>query len=254
MYLNSLCLRFILLFGLLILMTSGVLRGQEERSLETNATCPVDPGEPIDPSISVQHDGRTVYLCCKRCLREFTKNPEQYVTALPQFSATREEGHDSKVHDHSTDHGRTATEKIGPISFLGRFHPLIVHFPIALILMAGVLELFGVMKRNPVWKNVARINLFFGASSAIVAALLGWAAATDSNYPSLTETLFWHRWLGTSLAVLAILVYVVGWVAKRKASTQLERGYQTLLLLLCLLVIFTGHLGGVLVFGPDQFN
>src|SRR5882724_5962081 len=39
---------------------------------------------------------------------------------------------------------RTHWEWVAP--FLGRFHPVIVHFPIALLLLAGLLEVFQVVR------------------------------------------------------------------------------------------------------------
>jgi YHS domain-containing protein len=47
-------------------------------------TCPV-MGSPIDKNIFVEYKGKKVYFCCKMCPPEFEKNPEKYISKLPQF-------------------------------------------------------------------------------------------------------------------------------------------------------------------------
>jgi YHS domain-containing protein len=46
--------------------------------------CPV-MGSPIDKSIFVEYKGKKVYFCCSMCPPEFQKNPEKYISKLPQF-------------------------------------------------------------------------------------------------------------------------------------------------------------------------
>ena len=47
--------------------------------------------------------------------------------------------HGPPSHDHATDHGDP--EGFGRVvRFLGKFHPVVVHFPIALILAAALAE------------------------------------------------------------------------------------------------------------------
>jgi Cu(I)/Ag(I) efflux system membrane fusion protein len=48
-------------------------------------TCPVLKGNPIDPKIFVEYQGKKVYFCCNDCKAAFLKNPEKYVADLPQF-------------------------------------------------------------------------------------------------------------------------------------------------------------------------
>lgn len=46
-------------------------------------TCPVMGGK-IDTDISIEHDGRTVYFCCKGCIEPFRKNPDKYLSKLDE--------------------------------------------------------------------------------------------------------------------------------------------------------------------------
>ena len=47
-------------------------------------TCPV-MGNPIDKSIFVEYQGQKVYFCCPDCKEKFLKEPEKYLSKLPQF-------------------------------------------------------------------------------------------------------------------------------------------------------------------------
>lgn len=54
-------------------------------SATEQTTCPVMEGNPINKEIFVEYKGKKVYFCCQACPPEFNKNPEKYVSKLPQF-------------------------------------------------------------------------------------------------------------------------------------------------------------------------
>lgn len=43
--------------------------------------CPVTK-EPVDRKVSIERDGKTVYLCCKGCVGKYGRDPAKYATAL----------------------------------------------------------------------------------------------------------------------------------------------------------------------------
>jgi len=43
--------------------------------------CPI-MGNPINPEIFVEHDGRKVYFCCKPCVEKFKADPAKYLSKL----------------------------------------------------------------------------------------------------------------------------------------------------------------------------
>jgi YHS domain-containing protein len=47
-------------------------------------TCPVMEG-PINKDIFTEYKGKKVYFCCSGCKVEFEKEPEKYLSKLPQF-------------------------------------------------------------------------------------------------------------------------------------------------------------------------
>jgi uncharacterized membrane protein/mono/diheme cytochrome c family protein len=81
----------------------------------------------------------------------------------------------------------------------GQFHPAATHFPIALLIAALPAEWLWRRTRQPEWKTVVRFCVTLGAAGAVPSAALGWCASASRN------VLVWHRWLGTSTAVWALV-------------------------------------------------
>ncbi|MDA1026841.1 MAG: hypothetical protein O3A19_10505, partial [Planctomycetota bacterium] len=79
--------------------------------------------------------------------------------------------------------------------FLGRLHPLTVHFPIGLAITAAVVELINIIRRKREASQFAITATGIAAVTAIFAAFFGWLNA-DFEGASQDTTLFLHRWLG----------------------------------------------------------
>ena len=47
-------------------------------------TCPVMEG-PINKELYIEYKGKKVYFCCPGCKEKFEKEPEKYISKLPQF-------------------------------------------------------------------------------------------------------------------------------------------------------------------------
>lgn len=98
----------ILMICLAWLLGSSQLFGSEP----VNQTCPVTPGEPIDPGITTTYQGQTIALCCKSCLRKFNRDPEAYLAELKATSSFPESGDELRhtmvetplEHDQGQDH------------------------------------------------------------------------------------------------------------------------------------------------------
>src|SRR5712691_9112278 len=90
-----------------------------------------------------------------------------------------------------------------PMSFIGKFHPLLVHFPIALVLAAAAAELVVMATPRQAWRTVAVANIHAGAAMGVITAITGWLLAS-SPVVNAGTSLEWHRWLGTAGATGAI--------------------------------------------------
>uniref|UniRef100_UPI003704CCDE DUF2231 domain-containing protein n=2 Tax=Sphingomonas TaxID=13687 RepID=UPI003704CCDE len=149
------------------------------------------------------------------------------------------------MHEETANKNKSFGERL--VSWLGRLHTMVIHFPIAMFIGAFGLELFGLWRRNRDYQHVAHIMLVVGALGAIAAAFLGWFAGgfylTDRNPILMT-----HRWLGTSIAVFGV---VLAWMAARhrKGPERSRSLYWVVLGLMTLAISIQGFLGGTFMHG-----
>lgn len=134
----------------------------------------------------------------------------------------------------------------------GRLHIPLVHFPIALILVAAWMEFFRFKREGA--SPSARACLAFGALGAIAAAFSGWWFAIEGHGASKPDILFQHRWGGVSVAVLASLTWIVGSLAGKRPAGVMLRIYRLGLLVSAGLVGYVGSLGGDMAWGPTHFS
>jgi uncharacterized membrane protein len=138
------------------------------------------------------------------------------------------------------------------MSVLGKFHPLLVHFPIALVLAAAGGELMVMATTRQSWRAVAVANIRAGAAMGVVAAITGWLFALPllgDGSPSLE----WHRWVGMASAAGAIAAAILSW-RLHVSSRGPVFVYRFMLFATAFLVANTGHLGGALVWGGSFFQ
>jgi uncharacterized membrane protein len=138
------------------------------------------------------------------------------------------------------------------VGWLGRFHSPVVHFPIALLTAAAVAELLRLATGRPAFDDVSRYCVWFGALTAVVAGVLGWFwgqfRLTDASAAMMT-----HRRLGTSTVAGAVLVLLLKEVSRRPDCGRGRMWFRLTLLVVAGLVMATGFLGGVVVFGADHY-
>src|SRR5690349_9299637 len=85
------------------------------------------------------------------------------------------------------------------MALIGRFHPLLIHFPIALVIVAALAEAVAMLTASGRWRPIAVGNVRAGAFFALLATFAGWrlAMAPEMDGSPLLE---WHRWIGTMAA------------------------------------------------------
>lgn len=131
--------------------------------------------------------------------------------------------------------------------FIGRFHPLMVHFPIALFLLVPILELAGRNARFSFLRLSTGFVLGIATLTATVAALLGWCLARSGGYsgPLLQQ----HMWGGIALAGLCWLCWLL-----RTSEQGLGFLYAATVAVGVGLVAWTGYRGGQLSLGEEHLT
>jgi len=134
------------------------------------------------------------------------------------------------------------------MTFIAHIHPVLVHFPIALVLVAALFEAVATIAGLDRWHAFAVANVRAGAAFAVVAAVTGWRLAGAMAIDGM-PALEWHRWVGTAAAVAALGAAAA--TVRLRGSVAIRTAYLVALFCAAALVAVTGHLGGVLVWGAE---
>lgn len=140
-------------------------------------------------------------------------------------------------------------ERAPLLQFVGRFHPLSVHFPIALLLIAPLFEFLGRKRNTPFLLPSVNFLLLLAAVGAILSAILGWCLARGGGYsgPLVRQ----HMWGGLLVAAASLICWRL---RSPRDSAAPSRFYQPMLLLAIVLVSFTGYRGGQLAHGETHLT
>jgi uncharacterized membrane protein len=133
--------------------------------------------------------------------------------------------------------------------FIGKLHPLVLHFPIGLVLGAAAAELVAILTHRESWRALGVANARAGGASALVTAVAGWAL-TSAPFVEPSRLLEWHRWVGVAGATAAVAAAVVS-TQLRAPSRHWLVLYQAGLFGAAALIAVAGHLGATLVWGAD---
>jgi hypothetical protein len=151
-----------------------------------------------------------------------------------------------------SDSAAPATGVYRLIGWLGKFHLLILHFPIALFLSAAMAEGYSVLKGRPRPSDTVRFCLWLAALFAVPTAVLGWLFAAAGNGMGSPQILMMHRWLGTTAAAWLVLTAVI---AERHARQKMRgRGLWVVMAAGIALIVGAAHFGGLLAQGADFFD
>jgi len=135
------------------------------------------------------------------------------------------------------------------MALIGTLHPLLVHFPIGLILAAAAAELVAIHTGRADWRAIAAANVRAGAAMGALTAVAGWRLAS-APFVEPSRLLAWHGRVGVAGAACAIGAGLLS----AGAFARTRRGlvlYRIALFGAAALVAVAGHLGGTLVWGAD---
>lgn len=121
--------------------------------------------------------------------------------------------------------------------FAGRLHPVILHFPIVLLVLTVI---------NSFTKNKYEQHLLLPVTVLItlLTAITGFLLSEENAIKG--DILTWHQWMGSSVAILAAAWYGLETIKLKKSGALLF-----LKISILVLIISTGHYGGMVTHGRD---
>lgn len=131
------------------------------------------------------------------------------------------------------------------ILFLGRLHPLVVHLPIGILLLAALAEYASKWTRFEPIKALIHHIWGLGAIGALFAVVFGYFLSLSGDYNE--EIVFWHKWSGVLVLILSILCYYLS----KKQNKIPFNGNLILIIIIAITIFYTGHLGGKLTHGSN---
>jgi uncharacterized membrane protein/mono/diheme cytochrome c family protein len=128
------------------------------------------------------------------------------------------------------------------IVFLGRLHPMIVHFPLSLFYVALIFDLLDIYQKSEHFRKTVSVLIILGACSSVLAVIFGLLLAESGEYSADAVSL--HRWTGILTAVLSLLIWISGYLFNGKFRTWI-------LLVTVLAVTVAGHQGAKITHGEE---
>lgn len=133
------------------------------------------------------------------------------------------------------------------LQFLGRFHPVMLHLPIGLIVLLPLLEIGGAAR--PALRDAADFVLRAALALALPTLALGYMLAYGAGDTGTVVSR--HMWGAIALCIGLMLCLLArpAWAARRQTIA-----YPSLLTLTLLALIWTGHEGGSITHGSGYLT
>ncbi|MBB2148560.1 c-type cytochrome domain-containing protein [Pedobacter gandavensis] len=130
--------------------------------------------------------------------------------------------------------------------FIGRFHPILVHLPIGILLLGCLFQLLTLNAKFVFLKPAIPMICLLGALAAIFSCASGYLLSASGDYDGNLVDL--HFWMGISVSVISLLLYLMYWKAVKEIFLNVTSAA------LIILITLTGHYGGSLTHGSDYMT
>jgi len=135
------------------------------------------------------------------------------------------------------------------VYFIGRFHPLIIHFPIVLILLVLVFEVLSRLSLVKISTTIISFLLLSASFFCAFAIIAGFLLYYTGEYAG--DIMVWHKWAGIGVGIGIFLTTLFFLLTKNSNDNF------TYLILLCVtnvLLLFASHQGGSLTHGKEYLT
>lgn len=129
------------------------------------------------------------------------------------------------------------------LQIIGRMHPMVLHLPIGLLLVAGLFWFFKKEFEGENFEKLLKFVLAITAFTANIAALMGFFLSKEDGYTA--SLLTWHKYAGIVLSFLCYGLWLID-----QPSTK-PRIFTSALVLSIAVLLVTGHYGASLTHGED---
>jgi len=130
---------------------------------------------------------------------------------------------------------------------VGRIHPLLLHFPIVLLILASLMEFFRFKSDNykaPLYNQFTSYFFIGGILFSGLTVLMGLILSLEDGYEG--DTLDYHKWFGLSTLLIATLLFKL---RDFKWYTHLHAKLGSIGLIVTLII--AGHFGAILTHGDN---
>ena len=130
--------------------------------------------------------------------------------------------------------------------FIGHFHPLLVHLPIGILLIALLLQWLSRKEKYKALQPAIPIVLLCGIITSAASCITGYLLSISDDYDEAMVS--WHLWMAISVLFVSFLLYL------KELNGRLPVNKHLLSVGLLVLIAVTGHLGGSITHGPDYIT
>ncbi|MGK7395780.1 MAG: c-type cytochrome domain-containing protein [Candidatus Cyclobacteriaceae bacterium M3_2C_046] len=130
------------------------------------------------------------------------------------------------------------------IQSFGRLHPLLLHFPIGLLVLLGLIQIIKNETEPRSFHKIQGFVLLLTVFTTSLTAIMGFFLSQEEGYASTTMT--WHKWTGVALS---FLVYGLFLFASNQRSNKWM--FSSTLVASIIILLIAGHLGASITHGAD---
>lgn len=139
--------------------------------------------------------------------------------------------------------------------FLGRLHPVLVHFPVVLLLAGAVFEAIRLRSSKPIWGDLAFWAFIFGTASALLTSGAGWILEDHSRHaPEEAELIEVHSSFAIAVLVAGTLACLAEYFWRNSEHTPRVWARRGIAWLTAALLVVAAHLGAQAVWGADWLS
>ncbi len=128
-------------------------------------------------------------------------------------------------------------------------HPMVVHFPIALLTSFLILEVLSIILKSESLKTGAAWMLYAGTLGAVAAVLAGFRAAASVGHDEVIHAIMeTHEHLGLTVLLLAVVLSIWRILTAGRLKGTLRLIYLALAFVMVIVMSFGADMGGLMVY------